>query len=176
MAGTTSPSVSSSPSIRSMHLSSSILTILWPILSWMLLITASCGDVQDPASGPQGTNLSYPSVSQAPQQQIGGSESQLTPPPPVYAADSASLPAPTDWPPQQKSVTLGWNPSLSADATGYKVHIITVSGLVRYAFDAGPATQLTVDLPIGERYLFTVVAYNAGGESPPAGYFHFDLF
>lgn len=80
--------------IRSMRRRSSILTIPSLILSGLLL--ASCGDFQDPASGGQGAPLSYSSVTQVPQQRIGGSESQVTPALPGNAIDPASLPASTD--------------------------------------------------------------------------------
>lgn len=86
---------------------SSILTILWPFLSVMLL--ASCGDFQDPASGSQGTTLSQPSASQAPRQQIDGSESRLTPASAANAVDPASLPARTGTAPPP-SETFGAGP------------------------------------------------------------------
>jgi hypothetical protein len=78
--------------------------------------------------------------------------------------------------PQTKSVSFTWDPSPSGNADGYRVYVTTVSALAQYAFDAGPETQLKADLPVGEKYLFTVVAYNAAGQSPPASYFRFDLF
>lgn len=84
---------------------SSILKILRPLLSGMLLVTASCGDFQAsssgltgqtaPASGSLRTDLSQALPSQDPQQQVDLSQNQLTPVPPVYALDSASLPTPT---------------------------------------------------------------------------------
>lgn len=46
----------------------SIQTVLWPFLSGLLLV--SCGDFQEPATSPQGTILSHPSLSQTPQQPI----------------------------------------------------------------------------------------------------------
>ena len=223
---------------------SSLLTILRPLLSGMLLVTASCGDFQAPASGLTGqtspaSGSPRTDLSQAPQQQVDQSQNQLTPVPPVYALDSASLPTPTgtvpassetfgtgsvgDTPPNEsapgqfsppshsgttqlstsgadnnppwlsrngpqpesvesesrpltKSVTFGWEPSSSGNATGYKIYITTVSALGEHAFDAGPETQLKVDLPIGEKYVATVTAYNAAGESSPSSDFQFDLF
>ena len=229
----------STPSVGSMRRPSPIQTILWPFLSAMLLITASCGDFQDPSSGSPGTTLSYPSGLHAPQQQIARGEDQLTSGPHGSAVDPASLPAPTDmasaatepfgagvrgdtrasestieqfappphtgttqlstgradnmspslsrdepqpqlvtWEnrPRSKSVTLAWDPSLSGNADGYRVYLTAMSTLVQYAVDAGPAIQLTADLPLGERYYFTVVAYNFTGESPPATGIHFELF
>jgi hypothetical protein len=226
---------------------SSILTILRPLLSGMLLVTASCGDPASglpgqasPASGLPRTDLSQPPPSQASQQQVDQSQSQLTPVPLVYALDSANLPTPAgtapastetfgtgsvgDTPPNEsapgqfsppphsettqlsasgadynppwlsrngpqpesvgsesrpltKSVTFGWEPSSSGNATGYNIYITTVSALVQHdVFDAGPETQFTVDLPIGEKYVVTVRAYNAAGESYASNYIQFDLF
>lgn len=192
---------------------SSTQTILWPFLAGALLSTASCGNFQDPASGLQATTLSQPSVSPpAPLQQIGGSESQLTLPPPAYAVIPASLPAPTgtapastntfgtgprsdtlvtppphsgttqlstneenNWP-RTKSVNFGWDPSPSGNAKGYKVYVTAVPGSMQYVYDVSSETQLKVTLPIGMSYKFTVIAYNAAGDSPPASDFHFDLF
>ena len=71
-------------------------TILRPFLSGMLLITAACGDFQDPVSGPQGTALSSPSGSQAPQQGIAENESPLAPAPTSSAGGPVSLPISTD--------------------------------------------------------------------------------
>ena len=78
--------------------------------------------------------------------------------------------------PQTKSVTFEWNPSPSGKADGYKIKITTLSPLTQYAFDTGPGTHLTVDLPMGKSYFATVVAYNDAGQSPPADYIRFDLF
>ena len=214
-------------------------TILKPFLSGMLLITAACGDFQDPVSGSQGTALSSPSGSQAPQQRITGNESLLAPAPPGYAVDPARLPVPMDtapastetsgvgplgnmlanesaaeqlsppphsvttqlsngvrdsmsqWfspdgtqpvsvgsevRPQTKSVTFEWDPSLSGNADGYRVYVMTMSASMQYTFEAGPKTQHTVELPLGKNYYFTVVAYNVAGESPRASPVQFNLF
>ena len=78
--------------------------------------------------------------------------------------------------PLTKSVTFGWEPSSSGNATGYKIYVTTVSALVQHAFDAGPETQFKIDLPVGEKYVATVTAYNAAGESLPSSDFQFDLF
>lgn len=72
----------------------SLHTTLWPFLSGLLLV--SCGDFQDPATGSQGTILSHPSVSQTPQQPIGGNDSPLTPATSGDAVDPANVAAPTD--------------------------------------------------------------------------------
>jgi hypothetical protein len=56
--------------------------------------------------------------------------------------------------PRMKSVAVAWDPSSSGDAAGYRVYLMTVSALVQYSFDAGPETQLTADLPLGERLYY----------------------
>lgn len=179
-------------------------TVLWPFLSGLLLV--SCGDFQEPASGSQGTILSQPSPSQTPQQPIGGNDSPLTPSTSGDAGDPANVPAPADRAPasyetigggtprdtpvngsaaeplrsenrpQTRTVTFIWSPSSSGNAAGYRAYITTLSNSVQQTFDAGSEPQLTVDLPIGERYDLTVTAYNAAGESPPASPIQFDLF
>jgi len=181
-----------------------IHTVLWPFLSGLLLV--SCGDFQEPATGSQGTILSHPSVSQTPQQPIGGNDSPLTPSTSGDAVDPANGPTPAerapasyqtigggtqrDTPvngsaaeplrsesrPPTRTVTLIWSPSSSGNAAGYRAYITALSTLVRQTIDAGSEPQLTVDLPIGERYDLTVTAYNAAGESPPASPIQFDLF
>lgn len=78
--------------------------------------------------------------------------------------------------PQTRLVTFEWNPSSSGNADGYKIIITTLSPLTQYAFETGPETRLTVDLPMGESYFATVFAYNDAGQSPPADYIQFDLF
>ena len=76
-----------------------------------------------------------------------------------------------------KSVTFMWEPSSSEGPTGYKVYVTSFSALGQHdVFDAGPETQFTVDLPIGEKYVATVRAYNAAGESHASNYIQFDLF
>jgi len=77
---------------------------------------------------------------------------------------------------QRKSVTLSWDPSTSGDAAGYRVHLATVPPSMRYVYDVGPVTELSVYIPIGKSYQFNVVAYNEAGESPPSSDFRFDLF
>lgn len=168
---------------------SPILTILQPFFPFVLLVMASCGDFQDPASGSQEASLSLPSVSQAPQQQIDGTDSQLTPPPPENTVDPARPPistgtAPTSPPlqvevwdkPPTKSVTFEWNRSPSGNTDGYKMKITTLSPLTQYTFETGSETRLTVDLPMGRSYFATVFAYNDAGQSPAADYIRFDLF
>ncbi len=182
----------------------SIQTILWPFLSGLLLV--SCGDFQDPATGSQGTILSHPSVSQTPQQPIGENGSPLTPSASGDAVDPANVPATADRAaasyetigggsqrdtpvngsaaeplrsenrPPTRTVMFIWSPSSSGNAAGYRAYITALSTSVRQTFDAGFEPQLTVDLPIGERYDLTVTAYNAAGESPPASPIQFDLF
>ncbi|MDE3050639.1 MAG: fibronectin type III domain-containing protein, partial [Nitrospirota bacterium] len=60
---------------------------------------------------------------------------------------------------------------------GYRVYVTMMSPTpMHYVFDAGTETQLKTDLPIGESYSFTVVAYNGAGQSPPSSIFEFALF
>lgn len=182
----------------------SIQTVLWPFLSGLLLV--SCGDFQEPATGSQGTSLSHSFVSQTPQQPIGENGSPLTPSTSGDAIDPANVPAPADRAPAPyetigggsqrdapvngsaaeplrsenrpptRAVTFMWSPSPSGNAAGYRAYITTLSTSVQQTIDAGADFQLTVELPIGERYDLTVTAYNAAGESPPAGPIQFDLF
>lgn len=101
---------------------SSIQTMLWPFLSGLLF--ASCGDVHDPASGSQGTILSHPSLAQAPQQPIGGNDSQLTPPASGDAVDPASLPITTDTAPASTETT-GTGPQRDTLANGSAAEQVT---------------------------------------------------
>ena len=78
--------------------------------------------------------------------------------------------------PQTKSVTFEWSPSSSGNADGYRIQITAVSTVIHYAFETGPETRLTVDLPMEESYFATVFAFNDAGQSPPATYIRFDLF
>lgn len=128
----------------------------------MLLITASCGDFQDPSSGSQGTILTDSSASPAPQQQIDE----------LVTSENR---------PRTKSVTFLWDPSSSGNATGYKVSITALADSTEpvygeHVYDVSSETQLIATLLTGKSYKFTVVAYNAAGESPPAIDFYFDLF
>ena len=74
-----------------------------------------------------------------------------------------------------KPVTFTWDSSPSGTAAGYKLYVTTVSALVQYTFDVGSETWLTEDLPHGEKYVATVMAYNAAGESSPTSDLQFDL-
>jgi hypothetical protein len=145
-----------------MRLRSSRLNIFRQLFPAVLLVTASCGDFQDSASGSQGTDLTHPSTSLAYQQQIdelGTLENR----------------------PRAKSVTFLWEPSPSGNATGYKVYITAVDDSTEplygeHVYDVSSETQLVAILLTGKKYKFTVTAYNAWGESLPADDFYFDLF
>lgn len=192
------------------------LTGLPLALGLLLLLTAACGDLQDPATsstapitaGPD-TQLPYltrPSLDPAsqepasmpapaaadvpasgPMQQqpslgIDGQSGNR----PTTLPDSSSPASPAEQngnaPALQtgsdsilRSVTLAWDPSASGNSAGYRVSLRSDSTVVPNYYDAGPATELTVSLLAGTRYWFTVVAYNAAGESPPAEEFPFML-
>lgn len=193
-------------------------------LAGLLLLTASCGDLQDPASDTsahitaspdaQAPYLTRPSLNPSSEPAPDGPASMPAPtpsdpglpisnPPPAQAQDtpginepSGNLPSSQPVPPATapsadgsgsippwqtrespiiKSVTLSWDPSASGNADGYRVYVTGDSTVFPYYVDAGPATQLAMTLLAGHRYAFTVVAYNAAGESPPAHAFTFNV-
>jgi hypothetical protein len=129
--------------------------ILSAFLFGILWVTASCGDPQDPASGPP--------------VQSGLQGAELTNTETVGLAGTATS-APT------RPVTLSWDPSSSQDVRGYKVYLIAVSTAVEQIIDVGLATELAVPLKIGESYGFTVTAYNASLESQSVPYLLFQVF
>lgn len=178
----------------SLHRQAFVRAILRPVLTGLLLITASCGDLQDPASGTQGAFSTQPSVTPVSEQQTGrtatpGADASTFP-----AESAPALPSPettqlpTEMPsgppsqaltlekPETQPVTFEWNPSPSGDAAGYIVRVSTTSAQAHYTFHTGRETRLVADLPRGESYIATVLAYNIAGESLPADYIRFDLF
>ncbi|MGA6828417.1 fibronectin type III domain-containing protein [Nitrospira sp. NS4] len=78
--------------------------------------------------------------------------------------------------PVTRSIALTWDPDPSGNTNGYRVYVRGESTGADYAFDSGPDTHLRMALPTGERYSFTVIAYNAAGESPPSSTLQCDLF
>ena len=70
--------------------------------------------------------------------------------------------------PQTKSVTFSWDPPMTHDVAGYKLSIKAMSNAMQYSFDSGLQNTITVTLLLGDQYLASVVAYNSGGDSPPA--------
>lgn len=176
------------------HRQGSLRAILWPILTGLLLVTASCGDLQDPASGAQGASSTQPSVTPVSGQQTGDTATPGADAPAVPAEPAPSLPSPettqlpTETPsgappqalalekPETQPITFEWNPSPSGDAVGYKILISTMSATTQYTFQTGPETRLTVDLPKGESYYATLFAFNSAGQSPRTDYIRFDLF
>ena len=186
----------------------------------LLLITAACGDLQDPASGSsahlaagpdtQPLYLTRPSLDPSAQEVTSGPASIPMPADPgLPGSDPAPSPNPaavnnqpgarlspqsgasTNVSPLELSgntpalqsgapsilrrVTLAWDPSASGDSDGYRVSVRSDSTVAPYYYDAGLATQLTVSVLAGTRYWFTVLAYNAAGESPPSEEFSFTL-
>jgi hypothetical protein len=153
--------------------------MIWAaVLSALLLVTASCGDLQDPASGaPSESGLSEAKLIE---QSAGGSEASRTDQQDGHTSSSATLSAlalaAAASPGESRSVTLGWDPSDSEGVLGYKVHLIAVSTAVEHIIDVGPATSLAVPLKIGESYGFTVTAYNSSMESQALPYMLFQVF
>lgn len=66
--------------------------------------------------------------------------------------------------PQPPGVALAWNPSSTADVSGYRVYLGGSSGVYTNVLDAGNATIITLsDLMAGASYFFAITAYDAGG-------------
>jgi hypothetical protein len=78
--------------------------------------------------------------------------------------------------PETQPITFEWNPSPSGDAAGYTIRISNAAATTHYTFQTGRETRLTVELPKGESYIATVLAFNGAGQSPPADYIRFALF
>lgn len=191
---TTKPPARFIPPTDSLHLQASVRAILWPVLTGLLLLTASCGDLQDPASGTQGAFPTQPSVTPVSEQQTGGTATPGADASTFPAESAPALPSPettqlpTEMPsgppsqaltqekPETQPVTFEWNPSPSGDAVGYKILVSTMSATTQYTFQTGPETRLTVDLPKGESYYATLFAFNSAGQSPRTDYLRFDLF
>lgn len=68
------------------------------------------------------------------------------------------------------AVTLAWDPSSSADITGYRLYLGTTSGVYLQTSDVGITTSTMVsNLIVGKTYYFVVTAYTSSGlESPPS--------
>ncbi|MDO9116941.1 MAG: hypothetical protein Q7U39_03225 [Nitrospira sp.] len=191
---TTNPPARFITSTGSLRRQAVVQAILWPLLTGLLLVTASCGDLQDPASGTQGASSTQPSVTPVSGQQTGDTATPGADAPAVPAEPAPSLPSPetsqlpTETPsgappqalalekPETQPITFEWNPSPSGDAVGYKILISTMSATTQYTFQTGPETRLTVDLPKGESYYATLFAFNSAGQSPRTDYIRFDLF
>lgn len=196
------------------------LTGLPLALTLLLLLTAACGDLQDPATGSSahitaGPDAQTPYLTK-PSPDLPSQELPYRPaliPTPADPGFPGSDPAQSNNPstiddqlgsqtssqsgtstnvsPSEqlvntpagqtgansilRRVTLVWDPSASGNSDGYRVSVRSDSTVSPYYYDAGPATQLTVSLLAGTRYWFTVLAYNAAGESPPSEEFSFTL-
>lgn len=191
---TTNPPARFITSTGSLRRQAVVQAILWPLLTGLLLVTASCGDLQDPASGTQGASSTQPSVTPVSGQQTGDTATPGADAPAVPAEPAPSPPSPettqlpTETPsgappqalalekPETQPITFEWNPSTSGDAAGYTIRISNTAATTHYTFQTGRETRLTVELPRGESYIATVLAFNGAGQSPPADYIRFALF
>jgi len=125
------------------------------VFGLLALVTASCGNLQDPANGT------------ATQSGVPGAEV-------INASEDGSLEAIVP-PGEMRTVTLAWDPSISEGVLGYKVHLIVVSTAIEQIIDLGPATALAVPLKVGESYGVTVTAYNTSFESQALPYMLFHV-
>ena len=67
--------------------------------------------------------------------------------------------------PTGQSVTLAWNPSPAANATGYNIYYGVASGTYTSMINVGTATNATIPgLVAGVTYYFAATTYNASGE------------
>ena len=150
--------------------------LLAAVLSGLLVVTASCGDLQDPASGAAGQSglseaeLIDHSADGSETNPTGQQDRQTSPSNTLSALALAAAASPGE----TRSVRLAWDPSESV--TGYKVYLILVSTSAEQIIDVGMATELTLPLKIGETYAFTVTAYNASMESHARPYVLFHVF
>ena len=149
------------------------------VLLGLSVVTASCGDLQDPASGASGqsalpeTELIKPSAEGAQENPAEPKQNEQATPI-TDLAGFALLAAQS--PGETRPVTLGWDPSSSEGVLGYKVYLVAVSTAVEHIIDVGPATTVALPLKIGETYGFTVTAYNASMESQSLPYMIFQVF
>jgi hypothetical protein len=147
--------------------------VIAAVLLGLLVITASCGDLQDPANQSAVTTAELIDASEGASQNpadqrpnghtAGIDRSALA----RFAAESQG---------ETRPVTLGWDPSSSEGVLGYKVHLIAVSTGVEHIFDVGPAIEVSLPLVIHQTYGFTVTAYNASMESQALPYMLFHVF
>lgn len=155
------------------------------LLALLALLTASCGDLQDPATGTT-IPVTYldgpPAHHPSPSLSVQAPEPASTDSMPSSGAQGTGQAATGQSQGQQttqegtKSVTLGWDPSLSQDVLGYKVYFVEVSTSVQQIIDVGSKTEFALPLRIGERYGFTVTAYNSSFESQALPYLLFQVW
>lgn len=61
-------------------------------------------------------------------------------------------------------VTLAWDPSVTTNVVGYRVHYGFTNGVYPLTVEAGPSTNVTINLPVaGTRYHFVATAYDEMG-------------
>lgn len=154
--------------------------ILSAILFGISVVASSCGDFQDPASGSSGgvtvisnpTEAGFTIPSGIQESRPNPAEQNGTVP---NVAPSSSGTAGTVPSAAMRTVTLGWEPSSSQNVLGYRVYLVAVSTSEQQIIDIGLATKLAVPLRVGERYGFTVTAYNASFESQSPPYVVFQV-
>ena len=141
----------------------------------LLIVTVSCGDFQDPAPAPSGgvtlisnpsegeltkpieNQESQPNLADQSRQEVQSTES-------LFGTDPSS---------PRRTVKFSWDSS--PGALGYKMQLKEISTSILQIIDTGPATKQDIPLKLAEIYSFTVTAYNASGESPPAYPVYFRL-
>ncbi len=63
-----------------------------------------------------------------------------------------------------QTVSLAWDPSPDETVVGYRIHYGFTNGVYPVTVEAGPSTNITIDLPVpGESYYFVATAYNSLG-------------
>jgi len=156
------------------------------LLALLALLTASCGDLQDPATAT--TPVTYldapPAHHPSPSLSAQAPEPASTDSMPSSGAQGAGQVATGQTQENNsqttsegmKSITLGWDPSVSQDVLGYKVYLVDVSNSAQEIIDVGSKTELAIPLRMGGSYGFTVTAYNSSFESQALPYLLFQVF
>jgi hypothetical protein len=148
--------------------------VIAAVLLGLLVITASCGDLQDPVNQPAVTTAELIDAPEGASENSTDQKPNGRTAPGIDRSALARFAAESQG--ETRPVTLGWDPSSSEGVLGYKVHLIAVSTGVEHTFDVGPAIEVSLPLVIHETYGFTVTAYNASMESQALPYMLFHVF